>query len=294
MPYNLFAACRTADTFFCKRVRLNASAQRDITTLFEEQESKFREGVVEEVAFDGTWKPDEGQIMTIEIPNEGVELVNTIRANALNIEELDTNRFTEEGIRALFVGENINGDTKILVQRFTAQQVLSKRFSLTLDANMFRRLSESAFSLDTALTCIVEGGQIKFKSQQKLRSVIDLTEIYREATDQEVMDFADHNKLTISDRERFISESDQVVRKLIHAIIMDGILDEYEPADIQRAAQSTGLRITVQAGRLVVPDRRVEVKALFEFLNERRFAGPLSGTPYVTNSRRAVRAAGAS
>lgn len=289
MAYTLFAACRANKILTAKRVRLNASAQSDVTALFEQQESKFREGIVEEVPFDGTWKPDEGQIMTIELPDEGALFLDAVRANAISVDELDTNRFKEEGIRALFVGESVDEDTKVLVQRFTAQQVLSRRLALAFDANVFRRLAESAFTLDTALTCIVEHGKIKFKSQQKLRSIIDLTEIYREATDEEVSDFASHSKLMVSDTERFVTESDQVVRKLIHAITVDGILDVHEPADIQRAAQSTNLNLTVQSDRLVFPTRRAEVKELLEFLNECRFAGPLSGTPYVTNSRRAVR-----
>jgi hypothetical protein len=84
----------------------------------------------------------------------------------------------------------------------------------------------------------------------------------------------------------FVGVTNQVSRKLIHAISNNGTLDNYTPADIQAAAQQTNLVIDVQNGRIVMPAAHGDIKALLQFLNESRYSGPLSGQAFVTNSQR--------
>jgi len=59
MPQNLFAACRMDGELSAKRVHLDATVQQAIENIFAQQEAAFREGVTDEVAFDGSWKPDD-------------------------------------------------------------------------------------------------------------------------------------------------------------------------------------------------------------------------------------------
>lgn len=288
MPQNLFAACRMDGELSAKRVHLDATVQQAIENIFAQQEAKFREGVTDEVAFDGSWKPDEEEFLTIDVPAEAAIFEATILGNATAIPDLDATHFAEEGIKALFTGSARNGAAKVLVQRFTSQQVLSRRFSLLQDGNAFRQLTDPAFTLDNSLTCIVEDGKIKFKSMQKLRSIIDMMELYREATDAEVQAFAGHTNLTVWDVPAFVAATNQTSRKLIHSVAASGILDHYTPAEIQTAAQSTGLTVTIQNGKVEMPREHGGIKALLQFLNESRYSGPLSHHPYVTNSQRPV------
>ena len=288
MPENLFAACRLEGELIPKRVQLEGPVQTQVEAIFSEQCDQFFASVTDEVPFDGQWQPDENELLTIDIPPEAEIFVNTIESNAISIDPIDTGNFADEGIRAIFAGKPLGRATRVLVQRFTSGQVLSKKLAfIDLQAdNRFRRLENPAFTLDTSLTCIVEGGQIKFKSQQKLRSIIELTEIYREATDGEVREFAAHPKLDVTDVEFFVQDTDQTIRKLIRAVTTEGILDEYSSVDIQEAAQATELNVSVRDDRIVMPTGRSEVKSLLQFLNESRYSGPLSGQPYVTNSRK--------
>ncbi|KXJ52339.1 MAG: hypothetical protein AXW12_15980 [Thalassospira sp. Nap_22] len=289
MPQNLFAACRVNNgQLIAKRVRLDNTVQQQVETIFRDQETSFRAGVTSEVAFDGAWNPDDDEFLTIDIPAEAAIFVDTINANAVAIPDINTAAFANEGIKALFTGSTVNGVTKVVVQRFTSQQMLERKFALLQHGNAFRRLSDPAFSLDTSLTCIVEGGKIKFKSQFKLRSIINMLDIYRAATDQEVQTFAGHASLEVADVAAFVDVTNQTTRKLIHAVAKNGTLDTYTPAAIQAAAQATGLGIDVQNGKIVVPSDHREIKALLQFLNESRYTGPLSGQPFVTNSQRPV------
>lgn len=288
MPINLFAACRPNGCLMAKRVRLDASVQQEVEAIFRDQEDEFREGVTSEVPFDGSWSPDDDEFLTIDIPQEAAIFEATVNANAMSVQDINTAAFGGESIKALFVGVTAGGATKVLVQRFTSQQVLERKFALFQQGNAFRKLTEPAFSLDSALTCIIEGGKIKFKSQQKLRSIINMVEIYRAATEQEVQTFAGHASLAVADVAAFVAATNQTTRKLIHAVTNNQVLDLYQPVAIQAAAQGTGLIINVQNGKIVMPADPAEIKALLQFLNENRYLGPLSGQPFVTNSRRAA------
>lgn len=286
MPENLFAACRVDGRLVARRVSLAAPVQQQVESIFDEQERKFRRGVAEEISFSGGWKPDDDQVLTIPIIQEAVIFHQAIAANAVSIRLIDTARFDDANIKALFTGVNENGAPKVLVQRFTVGQVLGKKYSLFLSGNAFTRLQSPAFTLGTSLACIIEADVIKFKSLHNLRSIIDVAEIYREATDAEVRDFAGHNTLDVANVDAFVETSDQTIRKLIHSITDTGVLDDYPAETIRDAAQGTGLNVDVRNGKIVIPAERSEIKALLQFLNESRYAGPLSGMAYVANSRR--------
>jgi hypothetical protein len=288
MPENLFAACRIDGELIAKRVRLDNTVQQAVEAVFNNQEAEFRRGVTSEVDFDGSWKPDEDEVLSIDVPQEGALFADTIDANPLSIREIDTAHFDTEGIKALFTGVRVNRATKVLVQGFSPQQILSRRFSLLQDGNAFRRLSNPAFTLDNTLTCIVEDGKIKFKSFHKLRAIINLLDVYKAATDQEVHDFAGHASFEVADVPAFMDAADQTTRKLIHAIARSGTLDAYSVADIRTAARAVGIPVRVANGRLVMPSSRSEIKTLLRFLDDGLYEAPLTHRRYITNSKRLV------
>lgn len=286
MPQNLFAACKEDGVLIAKRVRLDATVQQNVEDLFDRQEADFREDVTEEIEFDGSWKPDAEEFLTIDVPQDAEVFEQTIRANATAVPDLDTDHFPDENIKALFTGRVANRSAVVLVQRFTSQQVLSKKFSLLQRGNAFRQLTDNAFTFDSKLTCIIEGGKVKFKSLFNLRSIIDMTDLYREATAQEVRTFGAHQRLHVVDMENFLSNTSQTCRRLIQAVSGAGTLDAHTAEQIRRAAAPTGLALTVDRHRIVMPTNKAEVKKLLQFLNESRYLGPLSQRPLVTNSQR--------
>ena len=286
MPQNLFTACRSNRNLEIKRIRLDATVQQAVADVFNNQEQEFRAGIQNEVPFDGNWTPDEDELLTIPTPQEALAFEATLRANAMTIPDLDTASFHAEGVKAVFTGETVGGQTRVLMQAFDSRQMLERKFALLQQGNAFRQLTDPAFTLDTSLTCIIEGGVIKFKSQHKLRSIINLMTIYRAATDQEVQAFAEHASLNVEDVAAFLDTTNVVSRKLIHAISNNGTLNDYTPVQIQQAAQATGLQVALQDNRIVMPTVHADIKALLQLLNESRYSGPLSGMQYVTNSRR--------
>jgi len=286
MQQNLFAACRVGDDLIAKRVHLDRTVQEAVQAVFSDQEECFRNGITEEVDFDGSWKPDENEILVMDIPQNAQIFVDTINANAVAIPVLDTAAFDKENIKALFTGDVDNGATKVLIQLFSARQLLSRRFSLIQQGNAFRRMTDQAFALDNSLTCIAEDGKLKFKHFQKMRSIVNLSDAYKEATDQEVQSFSSHASFEVADPAAFLASTDQVSRKLIHKINRSRTLDNYTVPDIETAANAVGVGVTVNAGRIVMPTERAEVKKLLRFLDDGVYEAPLSNLRYITNSKR--------
>jgi len=286
MPQNLFAACRVGNGLIAKRVRLDLNVQQAIEAVFSQQEGYFRNGVTDEVDFDGSWRPDENEVLVMDIPNDAQMFVDTVNANAVAIPDLDTAAFDQENIKALFTGTVNNGATKVLIQQFSARQLLSRRFSLLQDGNAFRRMTDQAFALDNSLACIAEGGKLKFKSFHKMRAIVDLVDAYKVATDQEVQDFASHAVFEVADQAAFLASADQISRKLMHAINRSGTLNTYTVPQIEMAANVVGVGVTLNAGKIVMPSDRAEVKKLLRFLDDGLYEAPLSRQRYITNSKR--------
>ena len=286
MSKNLFAACRIGGELVPRRVQLDRTIQEQVEGVFAHQGQRFFEGVDEEVPFDGRWKPDENELLTLEVTSEAEMFQETLSKNPTSVEPLDLGNFTNTGVKALFAGEGTNDAGRVLVQRFTGGQVLNRKFALFLQGNTFRRLVTPAFTLANSLAFVIDGGVIRFKSFSNLRAILDVTEIYRDATDQELRDFAGHDNLRVEDLEDFVLTADQIPRQLINAVVASGVLDVYSTAEIREAAATTQLDLDVQGGRIVLPTERRELKDLLQFLDEGRYNGPLSGRTYVTNSRK--------
>ena len=288
MPENLFAACRINGELVARRVRLDGTIQSQVEGIFAHQAEQFNEGVDVEIPFDGRWKPDENELLTVEATPEAESLVETLKKNPTEVEPLDLANFANAGVKALFTGDGTLGEERVLVQRFTVGQVLDRKFALVLRGNSFRRLTEPTFSLAGSLTFVIDHGLIKFKSFSNLRTILDVMDIYRDATDQELRDFAGHPSLRVEELEDFVLTADQVTRKLINAVVASGVLDAHAPTEIKQAAASTQLDLELQGGRIVLPAERRALKDVLQFLDESRYNGPLSGQTFVTNSRKIV------
>ena len=286
MTENLFAACRHNGRLVSRRVRLDRAIQSDIEELFGKQEDSFRPDNLAEIDFNGSWKPESHELLTIDIPEEAKIFEEIISANATSIQDIDISRFSEEGIKALFTGSVVDGKGKILVQKFTPKQMLKEKFALLYSNNVFRRLTEPAFALDSDLTCIIEDGKIKFKSLHKLRSIINMKDIYREATEPEVRAFCAHKKLLVADVNSFLDQADQPTRKLITAINHNKNLNNYDVAKIQASADKVAVQVTITAGKIVMPKDRADIKNLLRFLDDSLYTAELTGQRYITNSKR--------
>jgi hypothetical protein len=285
----LYAACGTADGFVAKRVPLNRVLNTEVMSLFDQQEESFRRGVTSEVPFDGAWHPEPEEFLVLDLPGEAEIFTTAVSLSPASLPLVDTCRLADENIKALFVPAGCGSPAgTVLIQNFSAGQLLSRKFALLEAGNAFRRLDNEAFTLDTGITAIIEHGLIKFKSFHKLRTIISLSQAYREATNQEVQAFVNHGLLHVDEPDQIFDLADQTVRKLIHGIRASGALDTYSARQIQRAAGNTGAAVALENDRLKLPAEKNELKLFLRFLDEGMYLGPLSQQRFITNSKRRV------
>lgn len=283
---NLYAACRTSGTLEVKRVPVTQEVQDKLSTIFITQEHSFLDGILDEVEFTGDWSPDENELMTIDEPTEASVIKNAVAASLISLDPINTANFPSEGIKSLFVAPGDGVSDRILFQSFSAQQYLLRRFTFFLDGNSFKELSEPAFSLNTKLVAILGGSKLKFKSFHNVKMIFDLGGFYREATEEEVDAFLTHANFHIDDPSAFKCESDENIRKLIHAINKSGVLSSCDVDTIQREAAALDLAISLKNGKIAIPRDRKEIKALLRFLDNDIYRAVLGEERYITNSKR--------
>lgn len=281
-----FALCVVGEAQSIKRITLTQDVQAQVDALFDQQEVAFLDGIDEEVEFDGDWKPDDDQILVCDITDSAQAVQDAINGNALALPELDAANFMNEGVKAILSGRGAVGAKRVLIQRFSAQQILSNKFALLLDRNMFKRLEQPSFSLNTSLVAIIDGGQIKFKSYHMVRSIFDLSDYYQEATNEDIDRFSRHAALHIADIAAFKELADQTVRKLVHAIEKNGVLDAHTAEQVQVRASAVNLNIILIGGKVQMPAEKADIKRLLQFLHDDIYKAPLSENYYVTNSKR--------
>ena len=274
-----------------KRVRVNNPLQTELIQIFEDQRVFFEQGVDTEVDFNGDWKPDENEVLTIDDISESTLMTNAINANASSFSDVNISNFASEPIKAIFTGISTNGQTKVFVQKFSSRQALSLN-QLPLikmqTGNTFVKTTDDIFTIDNKLVAIIEGNKTKFKSFHNARMVFDLSGFYKEATDEDLTQMSQHASLEIADLTSFIAEADTQVRKMAHSIESSGVLDSYTVTQISTAAANfPDIPVVVNNGKITLPSDKKELKEVLHFLLEDIYKGPLSGSDYLTNSKRA-------
>ena len=248
----LFAICGPKDDLMAKEVPLNEEAQDAVESVFVSQAQDFRQ--MTERPFDENWIPDDDEIMTVSIPQDVTIFEQIIDGLETGFQTIDTKHFDSEEIQALAVKD----DSSLLIQTFRMGQTLTKnRLALLFRNGTFTHLKETAFHLDKELLCIIEDGQIKFRSLYKLGRLIKTSKIFKEATNSEVSAFVQNNSrlFHVSDIDTFVKNTNRSARKHIKSIISQDLLGQCTVQSLRTAAQKTDLDIQInKKGKIVMPE----------------------------------------
>lgn len=282
---NLFAYCKQNAEPSVKHIPVTKDVQVSLEDVFRDQEKQFIETRICSVEFDGNYKADEGEHLTLEINDEISNMVSTSKGNIIGLEKIDTSKFHSEGIKALFVVH----EERLLVQRFTSLQMFnSKEFSFFLDKNTFQRFLQPAFTIGARLCCIIENRQVKFDSFSNLRAIFDLKDFYRAATDVDIDQLAAHDSIYIPDVDGFKKCSSQTIRNLIYKVLHSNVLDRFKVTEIKEKADELEIDMEVHSGKIVLSNDSKHNRKLLCFLDDSYYESNLTGNHYVTNSKRSA------
>jgi hypothetical protein len=269
------------------RFPLTAELQTEIEAVFREQLRAFETGIVQTIPFDGRYVPDEGELLVIE-DFVDVDGLSDAVANPLTIDAFDPALHSLDSVKALFTSVDGTERPRVLIQFFERRRLIANRgVAIFFSDDTFRRMSDAGLTLDTRLLGVLDGGSLKFQSFHFLRRVFDLSEHFREATNDEVMAFTAHERLAVDDVAAFLNSAGPLVRKKIALIRQSGVLDNFTTEQIAAAAQAFGLVVQrTDENKIKLPANKTELRRLLRFLDEDYYESALSQTRYVSNSKR--------
>jgi len=273
------------------RFSLSQEVQKELTSYIKIQEKSFDEAV-SEFEFDGKYKPDQGEVLLISNYDDIDDLSAAITAPS-SIEVVEPTEEFFNKIKALFTGYQISGGVKVLLQHFDRRRVISTNgLSIFHASNVYKKIEGIGLTVDHKLTATLESGRLKFFNFHYARQIFDLSEYYKEATDEDVRDFSDVDVIQVEDFEKLIEMSDTWVRRKISLIQQSGILQAVSIHTMKAAAAEFNIPFETGSDNgaefIILPNNKADLKKLLRFLDEDYYKSSLSKTAFVTNSKRAA------
>lgn len=283
----LYAACRVNGSLVVRHVQMNTQLQQQLEGIFLAQHAAFFQGIQDEIDFTGDWKPDPDEILIARALPEAQTLFDEVSRNAVALKPINAKNFQNEGIKALFTVFEDGTNKSLLLQSFSPQQILSSKFALLHDGNVFQKINQPAFTLETQLLATVcTTGDVRFKSFSLLRRVFDLGDFFRQATDTELHVFCNHSYLMVANTAEFIAKADEGIRKSVHSVSKLDIFKNHSVSHIESKAKAIGFPLNITNGCIELPPSRREIKALLGFLLNKIYRGPINEQLLITNSNR--------
>lgn len=212
--------------------------------------------------------------------------------NPLSIEVIEPTESFFYDIKALFTGyKSENEDIKILLQNFDRRKIISTNgLSIFHSSNVYKKIEGIGLTVDSKLTAILEGKKLRFFSFFMARQMFDLSEHYKEATNDDITVFSSSEVVRVTNKEHLIEISDSWVRRKISLIQQSDILATVPIHVMKAVALEFNIpfpTVSIEGKEVIdIPLDKPALKVLLRFLDEDYYKSPLSNTRFVTNSKR--------
>lgn len=266
-------------------IQIDQRLQERLGDFFQVYEDQFREGVEEVLAFDGGYTPDPHQVQRLPLTGEMQDIVGQILRGPVGRDVYDPRERPPEELRALAWSTDAHGPGRILIQNFTRAQALSRRTMLMFTGETFTQVEEPSLLIGNKIDGVIEGGFLNFKNFNVIKQAFDLFDIYREATDNDIIQFAQIDRIQIADIGDFCNKANKTARKLIFSVYQSGILNNKTADEIQTLARAVDIEIPIENGKIVLTPGRDLTKTL-KFLDNSIYRSPVTNERWMANSRR--------
>lgn len=265
-----------------RKVLLTNEAVRDIVALWEPSYSKFISDEIEEVPFNGSYKPDKEEVLfvTMDLPVCFADIPE------------NTNNYNEIAMP----GDNIKTvglyhDGIFFFQNFMNNYIVkASNIALFWSNDTFKKFEEQrAFSIEENVNAIYHDGKLYFRSYASARQIFDLSAYYMEATNADIDNVFGEAVFAGTDCEWMKENSDSIMRKQIKSIEDAGVLANLKVTTktFKSWAKKAGIPEGVyNTGKLVFPKNKKECKVILSFLNDDIFEGHFTKSIYLSNSKR--------
>lgn len=243
--------------------------------------------------FDGSYKPNDDEFLSIENFQLSSEIMDAIR-DSIGVPSYEKENGEFPDIKAVFVGERIQPNESeifnVAFQRFRKEQYIStKRYNLFFDENTFFQEKRFGISISNSIDCFYTNSELQFVSFFFARQIFDLSDYYRSATDQEVDLFVENSKLSLENSESFKTMVNTCIRRKIAMINDSKVLEKYTATEIKQRASNVGIKIETENRKIKVPNDKEKIKIILGFLDKEAYKGPFSQNTYLANSKRQIK-----
>ena len=284
--FNFFAiVSKKDDALAIKRISLTSDIQGRLTRELSENKEHFLN--LEKVDFSDGYKIEDNQIYCINNYELNPEFISAIK-EPNSVDSLN-NEGEFESIRGIFSGLWSNEEKFILFQNFDKKRVLSKnKMALLLKNNTFSKIKNNLLVFPETLSIVFDGQnkELIFKSFHNANKIIDISMHSREASDEELSEFLNSDKLYCSNLGATIKNIDAVSRKKIATIIDENILANVVVGKIKSSCRKYGVEVEIKDKKIILPENKRDLKKVIKVLNEDYFESILTKTNYETNSKK--------
>lgn len=286
--FQLAAVVGTGNRTHLLRIPMHRNLQDTLSASWHEQYESFVDGM-EEVAFDAGYNPEEHErfrLADFELPEwlAGEESVTIPQLDPISQHEDQL-----ELVRAIAAFVRLNRSELILFQNFTRSHVIHPGRFLLLQNGTYVTRGNPGLTLDTNLAAVycAQDRKLLFRSFRTANTFLPLNDFYREASENEIREILDHDRLAPADLEAIVAHGrTQWFRKRFAMLRDSGILERYSSQQIRAHSQNYDIDIQLRDGKIVFPSDKPAAKRLLQFLNEELFRGAITETLYETNSKR--------
>jgi len=272
------------------RLEMDQALSDQLSSLFEKQLVAFEENTqLVSFSIDAHEFSDRETLFEIKDPSLREPFDNATKTlDSCGV--LDVSAVPLSSICSLFFKDE-NGN--FLFQYFDSKRKISNElltlFSFSLKSNKFNRLDGGGFILDTSLVACLKNESLMFKKFHLAKRIFDLSEHFREATEDEVVEFGHAKIFAPLDTEKIKELAIPSLRTKIFEIKKSGVLQNADPEDIQAFARVTfGLSLTVDDEGLHIPTDRKDFKKLLNVLCDDVYVGKFRKGAFLSKGKRKV------
>lgn len=277
-----------------RRIAVSQQLLKELGTLFESQAAALLVSKDPEVvAFDGSYTPDEDEVLEIANFAAPTYLLDAIK-NPIDCPAFEASDTSIAALRGFALASLTSGDSpRVLLQKFDQRRAITNRgFTLWHSQNTFKKWEGVAVTFDDHLTAILDEKRLLFRSFFSVRQLFDMSSYFAEATDPELEKFQKHSRVTMSDGVNLNDIADGWIRRRVAMISESGILDSLTPNQLAAAAAKFKVTVNVQrVGRIhkiVLLSERKSLKPILHFLADDLLESALTDAKYLTNSKRRI------
>lgn len=274
-----------------KRISEDRASQQAIDATFSTAAVELRRDKTS-IDFDGKYTPqtDDLEILKIENYRLPTEIQNAL-INPQGLEVYTPENGILQPIKALFVGERTieNGGNIFCVafQKFRNDQyITAARHHLFFSNNTFVKDTRVGIAVGTSVDCVFQDNALHFISYHFAKQILDLSEYYRIASNQDVSDFVNCEIIFMDGATEFVDAASIWERRKIASINDSGVLQNFTAAKIKTLARQSGVAIEVVGKKVVLPKDKAKRRIVLGFLDEEVYKGAFSQTVFQTNSKR--------